>query len=102
MKDTNNKIKFNILEFNFGKQRRSLKEWIQIGAIFHLVLNAISLIPGLKKETVFNFLDKIQRRFNLEVINDYIIQDSELLNFRIQRIVSEVLEDYNEQMEIEQ
>lgn len=88
-------LDFNVIDFKFGKQKRSLKEWIQFGAIFHLILNTVSLIPGLKKEKVFNFVDIVQKRLNLESINDYIIQDPELLTYRIRRIISEAIEEHN-------
>lgn len=89
----------NIFKFEFGKKRRSLKEWIQIGTIIHVSLNVLSKIPGLKKESIFNVLDDFQRHLNLEVINDYIIQDSELLTFRLTRLLNEALEKYQKNSE---
>jgi len=51
------KTKFNIFEFKRGKEKRSLKEWIQVGAILHGSLDLISLIPGVEKKKVFNLVD---------------------------------------------
>ena len=51
--------KFNIFEFKLGKQKKSLQEWIKIGAIIHFSLDVISLIPGVQKKKVFNLLLKI-------------------------------------------
>ena len=86
--------KFNIFEFKIGKQKKSLKEWIKIGAIVHFSLDAISLIPGVKKRKLFNLVDELQLKLNIEVLNDYIIQDTELLSYRIDRVIDRSLEDY--------
>ena len=87
--------KFNIFEFKIGKQKKSLKEWIKIGAIVHFSLDAISLIPGVKKRKLFNLVDELQLKLNIiEVLNDYIIQDTELLGYRIDRVIDKALEDY--------
>lgn len=42
--------KFNIFKFKFGKEKKSLKEWIKIGAIIHGSLDLISYIPGVEKK----------------------------------------------------
>ena len=86
--------KFNIFEFKFGKEKKPLKEWIKIGAIVHFSLDAISLIPGVEKRKIFNFVDELQLKLNIEVLNDYIIQDTELLSYRIDRVIGKALEDY--------
>jgi hypothetical protein len=86
--------KFNIFEFKYGKQKKSLKEWIKIGAIVHFSLDAISLIPGVEKRKLFNLVDELQLKLNIEVLNDYIIQDTELLSYRIDRVIDKSLEDY--------
>ena len=86
--------KFNIFEFKFGKEKKPLKEWIKIGAIVHFSLDAISLIPCVEKRKLFNFVDELQLKLNIEVLNDYIIQDTELLSYRIDRVIGKALEDY--------
>ena len=86
--------KFNIFEFKFGKEKKPLKEWIKIGAIVHFSLDAIALIPGVEKRKLFNFVDELQLKLNIEVLNDYIIQDTELLSYRIDRVIGKALEDY--------
>lgn len=86
--------KFNIFEFKLGKEKKSLKEWIKIGAIVHFSLDTISLIPGVKKRKLFNLVDELQLKLNVEALNDYIIQDTELLGYRIDRVIDKALEDY--------
>jgi hypothetical protein len=89
--------KFNIFEFKFGKEKKSLKEWIKIGAIIHGSLDLISLIPGVEKRKAFNLMDEIQLRIGtIDIINDYIIQDEELLKYRIDRVIDKSLEEYND------
>ena len=87
--------KFNIFEFKLGKEKKPLKEWIKIGAIVHFSLDVISLIPGVEKRKLFNLVDELQLKLNIiEVLNDYIIQDTELLSYRIDRVIGKALEDY--------
>ncbi len=86
--------KFNIFEFKFGKEKKSLKELIQIGAILHISLDTLSLIPGIQKRKLFNFIDEFQLKMNIETLNDYIINDIELLSYRIDRVIDKSLKDY--------
>jgi hypothetical protein len=86
--------KFNIFEFKFGKETPPLKELIKVGAIIHLSLDIISLIPGVEKKKVFNIIDTIQQKLNIEVLNDYIIRDDELLGYRIEKVLNKSIKDY--------
>ena len=88
------KSKFNIFQFKFGKQKKSLTEWIKVGVILHLSLDTLSLIPGLEKRKLFNALDVVQSKLGIDVLNDYIIQDDELVSYRIHRVVDDALKDY--------
>jgi hypothetical protein len=86
--------KFNIFEFKFGKEKKPLKEWIKIGAILHLSLDTVSLIPGIKKRKVFNVVDVVQQKLGIDILNDYIIQDTELISYRIDRVLNKAIEEY--------
>jgi hypothetical protein len=86
--------KFNIFEFKYGKEKKSLKEWIKIGAIVHLSLDTISLIPGVQKKKVFNLLDEVQSSMGIDILNDYIIQDPELISYRIERVLDNSIKEY--------
>ena len=88
--------KFNIFEFKIGKQKRNIKEWIKIGALIHLTLDTVSLIPGVEKKNVFNLLDRFQQKVGIEVLNDYIIQDEELLSYRIDRVIDKAIKEYKD------
>jgi hypothetical protein len=86
--------KFNIFEFKYGKEKKPLKEWIKIGAILHLSLDTISLIPGVQKKKVFNLLDEVQFSMGIDILNDYIIQDTELIAYRIERVLDKAVKEY--------
>jgi hypothetical protein len=86
--------KFNIFEFKYGKEKKSLKEWIKIGAIVHFSLDIISLIPGVEKKKVFNVVDVVQQKLGIDILNDYIIQDSELITYRIERVLDKSIKEY--------
>jgi hypothetical protein len=86
--------KFNIFQFKLGKEKKSLQEWIKIGSIIHLSLDIISSIPGVEKKKVFNIIDNIQQKLNIEVLNDYIIRDDELLGYRIEKVLNKSIKDY--------
>jgi hypothetical protein len=86
--------KFNIFEFKLGKEKKSLQEWIKIGAIIHFSLDVISSIPGVEKKKVFNIIDTIQQKLNIEVLNDYIIRDDELLGYRIEKVLNKSIKNY--------
>ena len=85
---------FNIIQFKKGKQKKTLLYWIKFGALLHLSLDTVSMIPGVEKIKVFNLVDDLQKKLNIEVLNDYIIQDEELLGYRIDRIVDKALQEY--------
>jgi hypothetical protein len=92
------KTKFNIFEFKFGKEKKTLKELIQIGAIIHGSLDVISLVPGIQKRKVFNLIDEFQLKMGtIDIINDYVIQDSELLSYRIDRVISKSIAEYEKE-----
>jgi ERCC4-type nuclease len=57
-------------------------------------LDAISLIPGVQKKKVFNLLDEVQSSMGIDILNDYIIQDSELITYRIERVLNKSIEEY--------
>jgi hypothetical protein len=86
--------KFNIFEFKYGKEKKSLKEWIKIGAILHLSLDTISLIPGVEKKKVFNVVDVVQQKLGIDILNDYIIQDTEFITYRIERVLDKAVKEY--------
>lgn len=86
-------MKFNIFNFKLGKQKRDFKYYLNGSLFIKLPVELISLIPGIEKKKVFNLLDVVQLKLNIDAINDYIIKDDEFLSYRIEREVNKALED---------
>jgi hypothetical protein len=96
-----NKKDFNVFKFKMGRARLSIKEWIKIGAIFHLSLDTISMIPGVEKKKLFNLIDEFQIHIGYTPLNDYIIKDGELIGYRVERVVKKALEKYQKEIDEE-
>lgn len=88
--------KKNQVEFHIGKKQRSIFHYVKVGLLLKGSIDVVSMIPGIKKESVFNVVDVVQQRLGLDVLNDYIIKDPELLNFRINRVITDALKDSSE------
>lgn len=86
----------NQVEFQIGKKQRSIFHYIRIGLLLKVSIDVVSMIPGVKKESVFNVVDVVQQKLGLDVLNDYIIKDPELLNFRINRVITDALKEHGE------
>lgn len=86
--------KFNIFEFKFGKEKRDIFYYAKAGAVLKGSLDLLSLIPFVNRRKLFNFIDEIQLHFGIDLLNDYIIKDSELLQYRIDRVVDKTIKEY--------
>jgi hypothetical protein len=86
--------KFNIFEFQFGKKRRNIFHYVRLGFLFKGTIDVVSLLPFVDRKSIFNFIDELQLYVGSDDLNDYIIQDEELLLFRIDRILTKAIEEY--------
>lgn len=84
----------NKTEFSYGKKRYDIFHYVKVGFILKGSLDLISMIPGVEKKRVFNAVDKLQQKLGIEVLNDYIIKDSELIGYRIERVLDESVKEY--------
>jgi len=91
--------KFNIVHFKFGKERKPITHYMKIGVILRLSLNVLSFLPGVDEERMFNLIDEAQLHLGVDLLNDYIIQDKELLTYRIRRRVQKAIEEYKSKNE---
>jgi len=91
--------KFNIVHFKFGKDRKPITHYMKVGVIFRFVLTAIAVLPGLNEEQIFNFIDEAQLHLDIDLLNDYILKDTELLTYRIRRRVQKAIDRYKKQNE---
>ena len=80
-----------MLEFKSGKPKRTFKYYLS-GAV---IVEVLSNLPFVNKKKVFNVIDELQLKFNIDLINDYIIKDEELLNYRIERVINKALKDHD-------
>jgi DNA topoisomerase IB len=88
------KSKFNIFEFKFGKEKKDIFHYVRLGFLLKGTVDVISLLPFVNRKSLFNFIDEAQLHFGIDVLNDYIIQDEELLKFRIDRVIAKTIEEY--------
>lgn len=75
-----------MIKFQFGKQKKSLKELIIFNAILHVTLNTLSSITNKTKRAIFNQIDN-------QELTEIIIQDDELLSYRVEEEVDGALRD---------
>lgn len=87
-------MKQNLFNFKFGKEKRNFFYYVKAGLLIKVPLELISYLPWFSKKQVFNVLDELQLKLNIESINDYIIKDEELLDYRVERVINQALEDH--------
>lgn len=75
-----------MINFQFGKHRKSLKELIASNAILHATVNALSPLTNRTKREVFNSIDNPE-------LTETIIHDDELLSYRVEKEVDGALKD---------
>ncbi len=81
-------------KFSYGKKRYDIFHYVKVGLLLKGSIDIISMVPGVEKKKVFNLVDKLQLKLGIDVLNDYIIQDDELIRYRIERVLNESVEDY--------
>jgi hypothetical protein len=81
-------------KFSYGKKRYDIFHYAKLGLLLKGSIDLISMVPGVKKKKVFNLVDRLQQKLGIDVLNDYIIQDQELLGYRVERVVNQSVEDY--------
>jgi len=89
--------KYNIFEFKYGKEKKDIFHYVKLGLLLKGSIDVISLIPGIEKEKVFNLVDRLQLSLKIDVLNDYIIKDEELLGYRLKRVVTEAIQEYEDE-----
>lgn len=87
-------ISKNQVDFQVGNKPKDIFHYVKVGLLLKGTIDVLSLIPGVKKEKVFNVVDVIQQKLGLDVLNDYIIKDPELLTFRVRRVVTEAIKEH--------
>ena len=75
-----------MIKFQFGKQKKSLKDIIVSNAILHGTLDLIAKVTNQTKRDVFNSMDN-------QDLTEIISQDDELLSYRVEKEVDGALKD---------
>lgn len=74
--------------FHFGK-KPNIAKYAIVGILLTTTIASLSQCTKIKENTLWDFLDEIQRKyFPQTIINDFIIKDPEKLNNRIIRDVN--------------
>jgi hypothetical protein len=89
-------VKHNLFKFKFGKEKRDFFFYVKAGLLLKIPIEIVSFLPWFSKKQVFNFIDEVQLKFNIEAINDYIIKDDEFLKYRVERVINNALEEYED------
>ena len=84
-------------KFHFGKKKRTIFDWVKLGAALNFSIEILSLIPGLDRKAVFNAIDAFQLKGDYDFLNEYIINDREFLSFRLERELNRALKEYHGQ-----
>lgn len=89
-------MKFN---FQFGKKRKTIKDYVILSMVLFSIVGGLSSCLKVPEKDIWTIVDTIQR-FLLkkgiinDTINDFIINDPDLLDHRIKRDVDRAIEDY--------
>ena len=89
--------KYNIFEFKYGKEKKDIFHYVKLGLFLKGSIDVISLIPGVEKERNFNLVDNIKLSSKIDVLNDFIIKDEELLCYRLKRVITEAIKEYEDE-----
>ena len=81
--------------FNFGNKKPDIKQYAIVGVVLTSIIALLSDCTGIKKETIWDFIDDAQRTIKpIPIINDFIIKDPEKLQRRVHRDVDRAIDNY--------
>jgi len=84
----------NILHIERGEQPRDIFHYVKFGVIFEGLIDIITLLPWVNKRDLVIIIDRIQRQYGIEVLNDYIIKHQEFLDYRVSSDVDQAISEY--------
>ena len=83
-------------EFAFGKKKRTIFDWVKLGAILNFSIDTVAMLPWFTRKQVFNLVDSLQLRADYDFLNEYIINDREFLSYRLERELNRAIKDYED------
>lgn len=79
--------------FNFGKKKPTIVQYAVIGIVLSSIITSFASCTRIPEEKLWDLLDEIQRVLKIDILNDFIIKDSEKLDRRIERDVDRAIDD---------
>ena len=84
-------------DFQFGKKKSSIFRYAIIGVVFTSLVTGVSQCTHIPEENIYDFIDKVQRKyFSQTDLNDIIINTPQLLDRRVHRDVDKAIRDYED------
>lgn len=77
--------------FNFGKKRPTIVQYAVIGVVLSAIITSFASCTKIPEERLWDLLDEIQRVLKIDILNDFIINDSTKLDRRIERDVDRAI-----------
>lgn len=79
--------------FNFGKKKPSIVQYAIIGTVLSAIITSFAACTKLPEDRIWDLLDEIQRVLNINILNDFIINDPAKLDRRIKRDVDRAIDN---------
>jgi len=85
-----------MINFQFGKKKPDKKQLIIVGIVVSSIIATLSQCTGISETGLWDLLDEIQRKyFPQTILNELILQDPDKINRRVERDVSDAIDEYN-------
>ena len=89
------------VKFHFGAKKIKQRDVYIAALILSLTVEVLRKVLRLKPLQLWALIDEIGRHFNIRLINEIILQSPELLEARIERDVTDAVEEYKDVVEWE-
>ena len=90
-------VKVMQFNFNFGKKKPTIVQYAIIGTVLSAIITSFAACTKLSESQIWDLLDEIQRSLHINILNDFIINDSEKLDRRIKRDVDRAIENMSKE-----
>lgn len=87
--------------FHFGAKKIKGRDIFITALVLNFIVSILNRVFKLKPEHMWSIIDEIGREFNINLINNLILQSPELIEERIKRDVDNAIQDYQDVVELE-
>lgn len=84
------------VKFHFGVKKIKKRDIFIAALVLNLLVQLLTRFARLKPLQLWALIDEIGRHFNIRLINELILQSPELLDARIERDVTNAIEEYKD------